>query len=203
MGRKIAVRTRYFDDFLLDACSNNSNNNSYNKPASARRRLLAPFQRLLSLLRLRRRTQDPHPKPIINQVLILGCGMDTRAWRLPLPNATVVEVDVSPVLRAKDGVLKEVQAQRRRENRPDIPLTVRARRPVAADLADPGDDWVARVARVLDAAQPVAVVMEGLLMYLGEEDVRGLLAGVAALAAAPGSRVGISLVDWRWVFWFF
>lgn len=191
MGRKIAVRTRFFDDFIMAACSGT--------PTPTRRRSL--LRRLLSSLlgRLRPRppSSPPPHDPAITQVLILGCGMDTRAWRLPLPNATIVEVDVAPVLRAKEGVLRELQAQRQRAGLPPIPLTVGARRPVAADFADPNDDWPARVARALDTTRPVAVVMEGLLMYLGEAEVASLLAQVGALAAAPGSRVGISLVDWR------
>lgn len=188
MGRKIAVRTRFFDDFILDACSGSP----YSPP---RRR--SRLRRLLSYLFGRNQPpQPPSPDPI-TQVLILGCGMDTRAWRLQLPNATIVEVDVAPVLRAKEGVLHEVQAQRQQEGLSPIPLTVGARKPIVADLADPDDDWPHRVARVLDAARPVAVVMEGLLMYLGEAEVAVLLARVGTLAVAPGSRVGVSLVDWR------
>jgi O-methyltransferase involved in polyketide biosynthesis len=192
IGRKIAVRTRFFDDFLLDCCTDIFVSA---QPPRSRRwlRALFPFN---WLLRRRQRPRQPRTAPI-KQVLILGCGMDTRAWRLPLNDNVVVEVDVAPVLRAKDGVLKELQGERRRANMPEVPLTVRERRPVPADLADPDDDWPARVARVLDPAQPVAVILEGLLMYLGEEEVRALLARVGALAAAPGSRVGISLVDRR------
>ena len=189
MGRKIAVRTRYFDDFTLDACSSSSSSS----PTSKGRRL----RRLLAALFGQPQPQPPRPTPPITQVLILGCGMDTRAWRLQLPNATIVEVDVGPVLRAKEAVLREVQAQRQREGLDPIPLTVGARQAIPADLADPEDDWPRRVARVVDVTRPVAVVMEGLLMYLGEAEVGALLARVGALAAAPGSRVGVSLVDWR------
>jgi methyltransferase (TIGR00027 family) len=199
VGRKIAVRTRFFDDFLLDACGLDA------KPPRQRkrqwlRRLFSPLGRMRRLLLWRHRDKQEEGEArrgAIKQVLILGCGMDTRAWRLPLHDTIVVEVDVAPVLRAKDAVLKAVQAQRRRGGEPDIPLTVRERRAIAADFADPGDDWVHRVERVVDVTQPVAVVLEGLLMYLDEGEVRALLQRVSALAAAPGSRVGISLVDWR------
>lgn len=191
MGRKIAVRTRYFDDFILDCCSSTSSSSPTSK---GRRRL----RRLLAALFGRRHPQPPRPTPAaITQVLILGCGMDTRAWRLQLPNTTIVEVDVAPVLRAKEAVLREVQAQRRRDGLGPIPLTVGARQVIPADLADPEDDWPRRVARVVDVTRPVAVVIEGLLMYLREKEVGALLARVGALAAAPGSRVGVSLVDWR------
>ncbi len=182
------MRTRFFDDFLLDCCSDA-------KPPRRRLNWLRAFFFPLNWL-LRRRHRPPLP---IKQVLILGCGMDTRAWRLPLHDTVVVEVDVAPVLRAKASVLRAVQAERRRAGQPELPLRVRERRSVPADLADPDDDWPARVAGVLDIAQPVAVISEGLLMYLGEGEVRALLARAGALAAAPGSRVGISLVDRRCV----
>lgn len=196
MGRKIAVRTRFFDDFLLDACGSSSSSAPHKHSGLLRRSLGRLGFGWLSRRPRRHRRSAVAP---IKQVLILGCGMDTRAWRLPLHDATVVEVDVAPVLRAKDAVLKEVQRLRTRNSEAEIPLTVKTRRAVAADLADPEDDWPARVACVLDVTQPVAVVMEGLLMYLKEEEVEGLLARVARLAAAPGSKVGISLVDWRYV----
>jgi O-methyltransferase involved in polyketide biosynthesis len=47
----------------------------------------------------------------IRGVVLLGAGMDTRAWRLGLNGSTVVEVDVPDVLRAKRAALAMHGAQ--------------------------------------------------------------------------------------------
>eukprot|EP00624_Nannochloropsis_granulata_P005201 evm.model.NODE_36814_length_6747_cov_30.921890.3 len=41
--------------------------------------------------------------------------MDTRAWRLPLPNVTVIEVDVAAVLQAKEQVLRLVEKEEKQQ----------------------------------------------------------------------------------------
>jgi methyltransferase (TIGR00027 family) len=65
--RFIAVRTRFYDDFLMSA------------------QFSAP------------------------QVVILGAGMDARAFRLPwLPDVRVYEVDRPEVLQYKDVILQDI-----------------------------------------------------------------------------------------------
>ena len=61
----------------------------------------------------------------LRQLVLLGAGMDSRAFRLPLPLLRVFEVD--------QEVLFAPKAQRLA----DAPLTVEARRTVACDLAAP------------------------------------------------------------------
>lgn len=50
-------------------------------------------------------------KPGILQVVMVASGMDTRAFRLPIPaNATVFELDEAPVLAEKEAVLDREHA---------------------------------------------------------------------------------------------
>ncbi|CPZ93427.1 S-adenosyl-L-methionine-dependent methyltransferase [Mycobacteroides abscessus] len=66
----------------------------------------------------------------IQQVVILAAGLDSRVYRLPWPDGTVVyELDQPKVLEFKDHVLREEHA---------VPLA--ERREVAVDLRD---DWIA------------------------------------------------------------
>ena len=107
-----------------------------------------------------------------HQVVIVAAGMDARAYRLDWPAAvTVYELDQPAVIEAKGHLLSE-----------DTP---RARRvAVGVDLAD---DWPpALTSAGFDAGEPTVWLMEGLLQYLDDADVRALFARVDALSA-PGS----------------
>lgn len=111
-----------------------------------------------------------------SQVVILGAGLDERAWRMSeLGAATVFEVDHPASQREK---LRRVEG-----------LTPKAREviPVSVDLASEP------LGRALQEAgfDPGAVttwVWEGVVPYLTAAEVRATLAQVASLSA-PGSRV--------------
>jgi methyltransferase (TIGR00027 family) len=126
----LPIRTRYFDDLLLNAA--------------------AP------------------------QVVLLGAGLDTRAYRLPFADVThVFELDRGEVLEEKERILTAVNAR---------PRCIR--RAVAVDLAD---SWTEHLAAAgFDSAQPSIWIAEGLLFYLSEEHVGSLLRR-ARFEAAPGS----------------
>ncbi|MEO8596959.1 MAG: SAM-dependent methyltransferase [Candidatus Solibacter sp.] len=96
----------------------------------------------------------------IQTVLSLGCGLDSRPWRLPLPaSLRWVEVDFPAMLDYKDSVLASAE-----------PSCERRRLP--ADLSDPADR-----ARAFAAAQgPTLVITEGLLMYLPAQEIAALAA---------------------------
>jgi hypothetical protein len=104
VGRKIAVRTRFFDDFLLDCCcgSVGVGEGRGGKSVYKKRRKRDVFfasvwrpWRWFSFMYRRKEGGEKKKRELIKNVLILGCGMDTRAWRLPLgENVTVVEVGV-------------------------------------------------------------------------------------------------------------
>jgi methyltransferase (TIGR00027 family) len=108
--------------------------------------------------------------------VLIGAGLDARAYRLDWPAATVVfEVDLPGVLAAKQSVLDEAGAR---------PLA--DRRIVAADLSEPLADPLR--ASGFDSSSPTAWLAEGVLVYLPPEIVRRLLGEVTELSAA-GSRL--------------
>lgn len=124
----LPVRTRFFDDLLLDAAG------------------------------------------WAQQIVLLGAGLDTRAFRLGLPSSvTVYEIDRPGPLAAKDAVLAAAGA------RPSC-----ARVAIDADLR--GEWSAALVAAGFDRAGPTVWLAEGLMFYLDPPSVRALLSGAAALS---------------------
>lgn len=116
----------------------------------------------------------------IRQVVLLGAGMDSRAFRMDWPEGTrLFEVDTAAPLDFKASVLRQEQAVARCE-----------RITVAVDLRD---DWPGALAAAgHDPAAPTVWIAEGLLIYLPEEAVELLLARISAQSAA-GSRMGLTL----------
>lgn len=109
----------------------------------------------------------------VEQLVILAAGMDTRAFRLAWPPAmTVYELDRPELLALKEARLSDVGA------------TPGCRRvTVTADLAGP---WVeALCAAGFTAQRPSVWLAEGLLFYLGEDEVHALIECIGDLAA-PG-----------------
>lgn len=103
------------------------------------------------------------------QVVLLGAGLDTRAFRLPWPpGVALYELDLPEVLADKAGALAGARARCHR-------------REVAADLREA---WELPGFR---AGEPTAWLAEGLLTYLSADEVSGLLERVDALSA-PASR---------------
>jgi methyltransferase (TIGR00027 family) len=117
----------------------------------------------------------------LRQVVVLAAGMDARAFRLTWPaGTTLFEVDRDEVVEQKETVLRRLGAQ----------PTCR-REVVRADLES---DWIGPLLRAgLDEGQPIALLVEGLLMYLDAGAVAGLLASIQCLAR-PGSWLGTDLV---------
>jgi methyltransferase (TIGR00027 family) len=112
------------------------------------------------------------------QVVILGAGLDARAWRMPgLARATVFEVDHAASQQDK---LRRIGG-----------LAPAARLvPVAVDLARE------RLGPALggagfDRQTPTTWVWEGVVPYLSAEEVRATLTQVAELSA-PGSRLVVN-----------
>lgn len=113
----------------------------------------------------------------IRQAVILGSGLDTRAYRLWWPAETIVyEVDHPPVVDFKATTMRAWGSA------PSV-----NRRAVGVDLRG---DWPAALRRVgFDATAPTAWVIEGLLVWYVPSDAQNrLLDGVSALSA-PGSRL--------------
>ncbi|MFJ8477387.1 class I SAM-dependent methyltransferase [Kitasatospora sp. NPDC094011] len=116
----------------------------------------------------------------VRQVVLLGAGMDSRAYRLHWPEGTrLFEVDTAQPLDFKASVLRQEQAVARCE-----------RTTVAVDLRE---DWPAALAAAgHDPTAPTAWIAEGLLIYLPQDAVELLLTRIGA-QSAPGSRMGLTL----------
>jgi methyltransferase (TIGR00027 family) len=109
------------------------------------------------------------------QVVLVAAGLDSRAFRLGLPeDATLFELDQAAVLDFKQAVLGQHGA---------VPTCNRV--PVPVDLVD---DWPpSLLAAGFDGTLPTLWIAEGLLMYLTSPDAEQLLGRITALSA-PGSR---------------
>ncbi|WP_077800850.1 class I SAM-dependent methyltransferase [Streptomyces sp. JHA26] len=106
------------------------------------------------------------------QVVLLGAGLDARAFRLDWPTDCVIfEIDRGGVLGFKHQVLDALAA---------VPRATRV--PVAVDLRA---DWAgALTAAGFDPAAPTAWLAEGLLFYLPRAAEAGLIGTVDRLSAA-------------------
>lgn len=98
----------------------------------------------------------------IDQVIIIGAGFDSRAWRLAHSGVRFFELDQPASQAAKQEVA------------PGPGPTY-----VAVDLRT-ADAAEALLAAGFDPSRPSVVVVEGVTMYLDEDVVRRLLAGLAA-----------------------
>jgi methyltransferase (TIGR00027 family) len=115
----------------------------------------------------------------VRQVVLLGAGLDARAFRIHWPDGVrVFELDTPAMLAFKQRVLDDVGAMPRSE-RIVIPIDLR-------------EDWPAALrAAGFDGGAPAAWVVEGLLVYLDEHSVDRVMSDIATLSA-PGSRLGVT-----------
>jgi len=93
-----------------------------------------------------------HPDAV---VLHLGCGLDTRAFRInPPPTVQWFDLDQPGVIELRRKLYDETDAYRM----------------IGSSVTDPG--WLGQI----PARRPTVVVAEGLLMYITERQVRELFA---------------------------
>jgi methyltransferase (TIGR00027 family) len=120
----------------------------------------------------------------VRQIVIVGAGLDARAFRLALPaESTVFEVDHAEILSFKQQLLDELEL-----------VSGCRRRGVVADVT--GDGWLQRLAEAgWTPRQPTAWVVEGLLIYLSWDDGSRLVEQLAA-ASGDGSVLGATLSTW-------
>jgi methyltransferase (TIGR00027 family) len=111
----------------------------------------------------------------IEQVVLPGAGLDTRAYRLAWPSGTrVFELDRPDVLAFKRRVLDRHRAVPRCDHHP-----------IAADLRA---DWAGPLTGAgLRPDRPTVWLFEGLLIYLSAAEATHLLTTVDTLSG-PGSR---------------
>ncbi|GAA4236063.1 SAM-dependent methyltransferase [Actinomadura meridiana] len=119
----------------------------------------------------------------VRQVVLIAAGMDTRAFRLELPDdVTLYEVDHRALIEEKEKRLAQIGAP---------PPSVTLRR-VQADLTG---DWSAALRESdFDPSKPTLWVPEALLFFLTEKQSRTLLRTFAA-NSAPGSWVAVDILS--------
>lgn len=113
----------------------------------------------------------------IRQVVMIAAGMDTRCFRLPLPDGTTVyELDRPALLEAKESLLGT-----------PVPAG-RSRHPVPVDLTG---EWTGSLKEAGWRSEEATLwVVEGLLFFLPEPAVRALLATLAQHSAPRSVLAG-------------
>ena len=110
------------------------------------------------------------------QLVIVGAGLDGRAWRMPeLAGVEVYEVD------------HPASQEDKRERAADLRPTVGSLRFVAVDLVE-ASLGPALAAAGHDEAVPTTWVLEGLIPYLARQHAAATVAAIAG-RSAPGSRL--------------
>ncbi|KAG7394001.1 hypothetical protein PHYBOEH_005924 [Phytophthora boehmeriae] len=134
------------------------------------------------LLALRTRFLDEalfHRDPRILQVVILGAGLDTRAYRLEsLRGCHVMEVDQSAFMfEHKSDVMKDLHA-------PQMAMQISC---IVSNLAEAGLE-TSLMGHDFNPTMPTFWVMEGLLPYMERDSIVKLLNAINYLSA-PGSEL--------------
>jgi len=116
----------------------------------------------------------------MRQVVLLGAGLDARAFRLAWPHgSTVFEIDRAAVLELKHRLTSELGM-----------VAACDRRSVVADVID--DDWPALLAASgWNRDEPTCWIAEGLLVYLDP----GARDAFVAKLASFGGRLGTTLTS--------
>lgn len=119
------------------------------------------------------------------QVLVLGAGYDTLAWRLAseFPAIRFFEIDHPVTSRPK---IRGIESMGRRSNH----------ELVAVDLGATRLEVALRPTHAWAEGDATVIVAEGLLMYLSAEDVGGLLEQCADVTG-PGSRIAFTYLGVR------
>ncbi|KAL2894729.1 putative S-adenosyl-L-methionine-dependent methyltransferase [Bienertia sinuspersici] len=112
------------------------------------------------------------------QVVLLGAGMDTRAYRLNcLSNSHVFEVDFPQVLQMKASLLQEATVPRVEQQVMEMKAKMLSR--VEADIR--GHDWLEKLKTSGFVPEKNTVwILEGILYYLSSCDAIHVLKTIAA-----------------------
>lgn len=134
-------------------------------------------------------------KPI-RQVVLIGSGMDTRSYRLALPDVHWFEIDMPEVIALKEDLLENGSIPQKL-----LTLGVKECTRIAFNLKD-STNLSSELPDVLashghHANEPTLFLMEGLLMYLSPTDIRNLMDGILP-AVAPHSRVIMTQVSFMY-----
>lgn len=147
--------------------------------------------------RLTNSARGPSAPP--RQVIVLGAGMDSRPWRLPLPpNVSWFEIDQSEVVAEKKRALMLAGAEVPGSNTSALAhhtLRCSSWCSLALDVTDTENMIEELRINGLDLSQPCVWVLEGLLMYLESEDVERLLTVLATVSAPGSSLIGHDITN--------
>jgi methyltransferase (TIGR00027 family) len=121
----------------------------------------------------------------VRQVVMIGAGMDTRPYRLVLPNVTWFEVDVPSVLSLKAELLGRVPEELQHLLYPKLQMHTIVPLNLEGTLRD------ALHYSGFDSTLPTYFIMEGLLMYLTVGEIKQLF---QSLPVVEGSRATASVV---------
>lgn len=140
--------------------------------------LRAPIQQMIDFMAARTAFFDEYflatADAGVRQVVILASGLDSRAWRLPWPDGTVVyELDQPKVLEFKSATLRQHGAQPASQL-VNVPIDLRQDWPKALQKAG------------FDPSKPCAWLAEGLVRYLPARAQDLLFERIDALSR-PGS----------------
>jgi methyltransferase (TIGR00027 family) len=118
----------------------------------------------------------------VQQIVLLGAGLDTRAFRLNWPEQTrFFELDQPQVLNYKEQILRSAGAQ-----------PACARQAIEVDLTGPWQETLFKAG--FEPQQPSGWLLEGFLFYLSNERLTHLLDKVTSLAV-PGSWLGFDIIN--------
>lgn len=143
--------------------------------------------------RLTSSARGPSAPP--RQLVMLGAGMDSRAWRLPVPPGLKwFEVDREDVLEAKKLALTRAGAEIPGEMGVQHPLRCARWAGVGADVRE--DSLLAALeAEGFDLQEPTVWVLEGVLMFFQQAEVAALLTALAGASALGSTLIGHALTE--------
>ncbi|KAK9066677.1 hypothetical protein SSX86_014000 [Deinandra increscens subsp. villosa] len=111
------------------------------------------------------------------QVVLLGAGMDARAYRLEcLKESDVYEIDFPEVMQMKDTLLQAAMESINEASQ--LTLTAKSLRRVAADMRD--EDWFKKLRESGFIPEKNTIwILEGIIYYLPHSQAMGVLKTIA------------------------
>lgn len=114
----------------------------------------------------------------VRQVVSIGAGMDSRAFRLGLYDTTFFEVDKQGLFDVKEPLVS------------DVPLQCAARHTVVGTVGPTLNLSEALHAKGFDSGKPTTWLMEGLLPYLRADIMKQLAVSIGQLSASGSALWG-------------
>ncbi|EFA84367.1 hypothetical protein PPL_03445 [Heterostelium album PN500] len=178
MGLPEDIGNRDIKKYLTETCS----------PVKAWNIIIFPF--IFNRIALRIKYIDDFITSKIGkyqQFVILGAGLDTRALRLPFDErSTVWEIDFPQTFEYKSRVLE-------RSTKIIEQLSKAKNIHIPSNLMET-EQWIKKLEESgFDRSKPTVWLLEGLLMYLSNEEIELLLSSVSSLSAS-GSAIMMQTV---------